>query len=121
MSSLIEKNNRWNHSLVFMSGVAALLDTVVGVMINLGLDPSRTYDLVFGSTLVLGFPMYLLDLWLKKRFAFFLLGLFLFRWAVRCLGGPTPVLGNPFDWPVGILLFLALALLQWSKLRNASR
>jgi hypothetical protein len=76
---------------------------------------------VFGISLLLGFPMYLLDLWLKKRVAFSLLVLFLFRWAVRSFGGPTPVFGNPFDWPVGILLFLALALLQWSKLRDASK
>jgi hypothetical protein len=118
---MIEHKNRLNHSLVILSGVAALLDTIVGVLINLGLDPSRSIDRVFGISLLLGFPMYLLDLWLKKRFAFFLFVLFLFRWAVRSLGGSTPAFGNPFDWPVGILLFLALALLQWSKLRNASK
>jgi hypothetical protein len=105
---------------VVLSGVAALLDTVFGCIINLGLDLSQTWDLVFGISLVLGFPMYLLDLRLKKRIAFFLLALFLFRWAVRCLFGPTPLLVNPFVWPVGILLFTALALLQWSKLRSTS-
>jgi len=89
-------------------------------MINLGLDQSRTWDLVFGISLVLGFPMYLLDLWLKKRYAFFLASLFLVRWAIRSFMGPTPVFGDPIDWPVGILLFSSLALLQWSKVRNAS-
>jgi putative ABC transport system permease protein len=118
MPFLIEQKNRSSDSLVVLSGVAALLDTVIGAMINLGLDLSRTYELVFGISLVLGFPMYLLDLWLKKRYAFFLLFLFLFRWAIRCFGGPTPALGNPIDWPVGILLFTALVLLQWSKLRT---
>jgi hypothetical protein len=120
MPFLIEQKNRSSDSLVVLSGVAALLDTVIGAMINLGLDLSRTYELVFGISLVLGFPMYLLDLWLKKRYAFFLLILFLFRWAIRCFGGPTPALGNPIDWPVGILLFTALVLLQWSKLRTRS-
>jgi hypothetical protein len=118
MPFLIEQKNRSSDSLVVLSGVAALLDTVIGAMINLGLDLSRTYELVFGISLVLGFPMYLLDLWLKKRYAFFLLFLFLFRWAIRCFGGPTAALGNPIDWPVGILLFTALVLLQWSKLRT---
>lgn len=116
----MEHKNRSSDSLVILSGVAALLDTVVGGIAVMGLDLSRTNELVMGISFVLGFPMYLLDLWLKKRVAFFLLALFLFRWVARCFGGPTPVLCNPFVWPVGILLFLALAFLQWSKLRDTS-
>ena len=64
--------------------------------------------------------MYWLDRWLKKRFAISLLFLFIFRWLARGYGQPTASLGNPFVWPVGILLFLAFALLQWSKLREPS-
>jgi hypothetical protein len=120
MSSLKEAKGNSIDWLVALSGVAALLDTIIGTMINLGLDHSRARDLAFGISLVLGFPMYLLDLYFKKRFAFFLAALFLFRWAVRSFVGSTPVLGNPIDWPVGILLFLALVLLQLSKLRRAS-
>lgn len=81
----------------------------------LGLDLRQTNELVLGISLVLGLPMYLLDLWLKKRIAFGLIGLFLFRWAVRCLSGPSPVLYSP--WRGNILLILALVLLQSSKLR----
>ena len=66
MFSLMEQKDRSSDRLVVLSGVAALLDTLVGVMINLALDPSRTFDLVFGISLLLGFPSYLLDLWLKK-------------------------------------------------------
>ena len=121
MFSLMEQKDRSSDRLVVLSGVAALLDTLVGVMINLALDPSRTFDLVFGISLLLGFPSYLLDLWLKRKFAYVLSALFLFRWALLSLaGGPHPALVNPIAWPVGILLFLALALLQWSRLRPAS-
>lgn len=117
MFSLMEHTNRSSDSLVVLSGVAALLDTVVGGMINLGLDLSRPHELVFGISLVLGLPTFLLDLKLKKQFAYFLSALFLFHWAALCFSGPVPVFTSPFSWPVGILLFIALASLQWSKLR----
>ena len=120
MSSLTEHKNRPSDSLVVLSGVAAFLDTVVGGIASLGLDLSRPDELVLAISFVLGFPMYLLDRRSKKRVAYFLLALFIFRWLARGFGGPTPYLVNPFDWPVGILLFLALALLQWSKLRDTS-
>jgi hypothetical protein len=114
----LEQRNRWSHSLLILGGAAALLDTVIGVIINLALDHSRSYDNLLGISLVLGFPMYLLDVRLKKRFVLFLPILFLIRSAIRSL--PTLVLGNPIDWPVGILLFSALILLQWYKLRDKS-
>ena len=125
----MQEKDRSGDPLVTLSGVAAALDTLMGIIINLALDPSRAFDLVFGFSLLLGFPSYLLDRRLKKRFAFCLLAVFLFRWAVLSVGGLTPgpvdlsewlegLLLFPIEWPVGILLFLALALLQWSKLRR---
>jgi hypothetical protein len=118
MSSTVASENRSVSALVVLAGVAALLDTVIGGMAMLGLDLSRPNELVMGISFILGFPMYLLDLWLKRRIPIALLTLFLLRWVARCFGGPTPVLCNPFIWPVGILLFLAIVFLQWSRLRT---
>jgi len=103
--------------LAILAGFAALLDTLVGVIVLLGLDLWRPNELVFGISLLLGLPMYLLDIWFDRRIAFCLLGLFLFRWILRSFVGPHPGISNPFVWPVGLLLFLALVLLQSSKLR----
>ena len=107
-------------SLAVVAGVAALFDTAIGTVAALGLDWSRPNEVVMGISFVLGFPAYLLALWLKRRLAVSLLALFLFRWVARCLGGPTPALCNPFIWPVGILLFLALIFLQWCRLQIMS-
>ena len=122
MFSLMDyKNeNRSRNLLVILSGVAAFLDTLFGCVINLALDPQRGVERLFGISLLLALPMYLLDLRSKNRVAFFLLALFLFRWAIRIFLGPTPAFGNPIDWPEGIQLFLSFALLQWHKLRDAS-
>lgn len=109
-------------SLVFgaiLGGVAVLLDTVIGTIIFAWADFRSMGELVFGISFLLAIPMYLIDLLTKKRIAFCLAGLFLLRWAVRCLAGPTPGLVNPFEWPSGTLLFAAFVLLQWSKLRKA--
>jgi hypothetical protein len=105
--------------LVILSGWAALLDTGMGIMINMALDHGRVFDNLFGLSLLLGFPMFLLDLWLGKRFAICLASAFVVRWAILSLGGPTPRIANPAAWPVGFFpLLTALVLLQWSKLRS---
>jgi hypothetical protein len=116
MPILIEHRQCSSHALLILGGVAALLDTVMGVIIDLALDHSRPYDNLLGISLVLGLPMYLLDARLKKRFVFFLAFLFVSRSAIRSL--PALVIGNPIDWPFGILLFSALVLLQLYKVRN---
>lgn len=116
MPMFIEQRQRSIHPLLVLSGIAALMDTVIGVIINLALDHSRPYDNLLGISLVLGLPMYWLDVRLKKRFAFFLAFLFVSRSLIRIL--PSDVIGNPIDWPVGILLFSSLVLLQLYKLRN---
>jgi hypothetical protein len=125
MFTLIDyKNeNRSSDKLVILSGLAAFLDTTIGVVINLGLlafGMRQPLELLWGISLLLGFPMFLLDLRLNQRFAFCLSSLFLFRWAILSFDGGTLVLGNPFAWPVGALLGLSFALLQWSKLRSTS-
>jgi hypothetical protein len=121
MSLTVDSRKSRIDSLAILGGLVILLDTVWGGIAILGLDWSRTNELVMGISFVLGIPMYLLDLWINKRIAICMLGLFLFRWIARCFGGPTPVLCNPFMWPVGILLFLAFVLLQSSKLRKGER
>lgn len=103
-------------SLAVIGGFIMLVDTAWGGIAALGLDLSRMNELVLAISFVLGFPIYLLDLWINKRIAVSMLGLFLFRWIATCYGGPTPVLCNP--WRGSVLLILALVLLQLSKLRR---
>jgi hypothetical protein len=117
MFSLMQQKSATDR-LVILSGVAALLDTGIGLIINMALDHGRAVENLFGISLLLGFPMFLLDLRLKKQFAFCLASLILVRWAILSLSGPTTVIGNPAAWPTGFLLVTALILLQWSKLRS---
>lgn len=102
--------------LALVGGFVMLVDTVAGGIAALGLDLSRMGDRVLAISLVLGFPIYLLDLWMDKRIAISMLGLFVFRWIVTSFAGPTPVLGSP--WRGNLLLIVALVLLQFSKLRQ---
>ena len=76
--------------LTIIAGIAASLDTVIGLIICLALDFSRANELLMGFSFILGFPMYLLDLWIKKRIAISLLSLFVLRWIARCFAGSTP-------------------------------
>ena len=62
---------------------------------SLGLDWDRTNELLLSFSLVMGLPMYFLDVWLNKRIATCLLGLFLFRGGVRYFNGGTPALYSP--------------------------
>jgi hypothetical protein len=117
MFSLMQQKSATDR-LVILSGVAALLDTGIGLIINMALDHGRAVENLFGISLLLGFPMFLLDLRLKKQFAFCLASLILVRWAILSFSGPTTVIGNPAAWPTGFLLVTALILLQWSKLRS---
>jgi hypothetical protein len=110
--------NRFTNSLLAISGVAAFLDTLIGGIASMGLDLSRTDELVMAISFVLGFPLYWLERRLKNRFAFLLFALFMIRWVIRGFIGPTFVIVNPIVWPVGILLFLSLVFLQWFKLKS---
>ena len=106
-------------ALALIGGFIMLVDTAWGGIAALGLDLSRLNELVLAISFVLGFPIYLLDLWINKRIAVSMLGLFLFRWIATCFGGPTPVLCSP--WRGSVLLILALVLLQLSKLLRERR
>lgn len=116
MSLTIESLKRRVDVLALIGGFVILVDSIWGGLAALGLDPSRTNDLVLGISFVLGFPVYLLDLWINKRIAVSMLGLFLFRWIATCFAGPTPVLCSP--WRGSVLLIVAFVLLQLSKLRQ---
>jgi hypothetical protein len=106
--------------ITLIGGLLMLLDTTWGIAADLGLDWSRTNEVVLGVSLALGLPAYLLDLWTTKRLRVpvFLLGLFIFRWLARCFGGTTFVLCNPLRGSV--LLIVAFALLQYSSLRKVA-
>ena len=106
---------RWN-LFTLTGGLLMLLDTAWGITADLGLDWTRTKEVVLGVSLMLGLPVYLLDLLIAKRMPLCLLGLFLLRWLARCYGGPAFVLCSPLQGSV--LLIVAVGLLQWSKLRE---
>ncbi len=116
MSLTMESMRHRVDSLVLIGAFVILVDTVWGGIATLGLDLSRINELVMGISFVLGFPMYLLDLWLNKQIAISMLGLFFFRWIATCFGGSTPVLCSP--WRGSLLLIVAFVLLQLSKLRR---
>lgn len=105
--------------LALIGGILMLADSVWGVLAALGLDPSRTNELIMGISFVIGFPTYLLDLWMDKRIAAATLGLFVFRWIATCFGGPTPILCNPLRG--SMLLVAAILLLQLSKVRRGRK
>lgn len=119
MSLTKEPIRRRVDSLAMIGAFVILVDTIWGGIATLGLDLSRTNELVMGISFVLGLPVFLLDLWINKRIAISMLGLFLFRWIATCFGGPTPVLCSP--WRGSVLLILALVLLQLSKLRREGK
>ena len=80
------------NTLALLGAIAALMDTLWGVLAVLGLDLSRGNELLMGITFVLGLPMSLLDLDSTKRIAFGLVTLFWLRWVACCFGGATAVL-----------------------------
>jgi hypothetical protein len=95
------------------------VDTLWGGVAALILDPGRPNEFALAIGLVLGFPMYALDVWLNRRVAICLWMLWLFRWVAASFAGPTLMIAS--IWRGNVLLILAFALLQWSKLRRAAR
>ena len=102
--------------LTLVGGVVILVDAFCGRIAILWLDLSQFNQLGLSLIVLLGVPMYLLDVWLETGGTFSLLGLLFIRWAWRCLMRPTPVRLNPLDG--NLLLIVALVLLQTSKLRG---
>ena len=119
MSLVTEPIKRRLDSLALIGGFVILTDTMWGGLAALGLDLSKMNELALGISFVLGFPTYLLDLWMDTRIAVLVLGLFFFRRIATCFGGPAPVLCNPF--PGSVLLLSAFVLLQLSKGRRADQ
>jgi hypothetical protein len=105
--------------LVLVGGTLMLVDTVWGGLAALGLNLSRTNELLLGISFVLGVPAYLLDVWLNKRIAIAMIALFLGRWIATSYAGPTPLLSSP--WRGNVMLIAAFLLLQSSKLRSTKR
>jgi hypothetical protein len=102
--------------LVIVGGLIAALDSSIGSIALLGLAIDKPNELLMGLSFTLGLPMYLVDARRRHRIVLYTPALFVVRWIARCFAGPTPTLVTPFAWPLGALLFLALVLLQLSKL-----
>jgi len=118
MPRSLEMKNLSYNILTIIAGIVVTGDTIIGVLVSLGLDLQKPNELLMSITFVLGLPIYFIDLRYSKRIVFGLWILFTVRWIVRCFGGNSPNVCNPVVWPVGILLFVAAALLQVSKLKR---
>jgi hypothetical protein len=104
-----------------IAGFFALLDTAIGTMtvafFGLGLGLDRAIAISF----LLAFPMYVLDLLIKRRLAISLLSLLVCRWALLSFGTWPPHPTDLFAWPMGILLTLSFVFLQLSRLRPVKK
>ena len=94
-----------------------LIDTLWGGIAVLPFDWGELIDIVLGISLVIGLPMYILDLWSKRRFIAFLPSLFVIRYVAMVYASTPPTLGPP--WLGSKLLIAASVLLQWAKLRRS--
>lgn len=128
----------WTGGLAILAGLLALIDTLWGALIVLGLGWDSASAAVLAISFVLGLPAYLLDASIKGRVVIVLPAVILLRgFALSCIGSPmgreplrsdellsqlvhfcgeSPTLG----WQLRgtELLIAAACLLQWSKLRN---
>jgi hypothetical protein len=104
---------------MLVGGAIMGVDTLWGGVAALILDLGRPNELALAITMVLGLPMYALDVWIDRRIAICLLALWLLRWAAASFAGPIPLLAS--IWRGNVLLILAFVLLQWSKWRRLAR
>jgi hypothetical protein len=93
------------------------IDSLWGAYAVLGIGFEALHDIGLEISLVAGLPAYALDWWAGKRVIVFLPALYLFRWWVVSQIGPAPYQLAP-PWRGSLLLFVASALLQYSKLKN---
>lgn len=137
----------WTGGLAILAGLLALIDTLWGALIVLGLGWDSPIAAVLAISFVLGLPAYLLDASIKWRVVIVLPSVILLRgFALSCIGSAAtgverwpPMLGQPLGsdelfshlvhfcgespslgWQLRgtELLIAAACLLQWSKLRN---
>jgi hypothetical protein len=103
---------------VLLGGCLMLIDTLWGALAVLGIGFEPLLDIPLDISLVAGLPAFALDAWSRSRVIVFLPALYLFRWWVVSHIGPTPQhLSLP--WRGSVLLIVAAALLQWSKLQKS--
>jgi hypothetical protein len=104
-----------------IAGFFALLDTVIGTMTIAFFGLGLALDRAIAISFLLGFPMYVLDLLIKRQLAICLLSLIVCRWALLTFGTWPPHPTDPFAWPMGILLTLSFVFLQLSRLRPVKK
>jgi hypothetical protein len=102
-----------------IGGVVAAFDTVLGIVVALGLDPARVDDGVLIVSLVAGAAMYALDARSPRRLAIWMLGLWMLRWTASCFAGPEPA-SLVVPWRNSQYLIAAFVLLQYSKMRQSA-
>lgn len=104
--------------LILFGAVLAALDSLLGVLVSLGLDLRRPEEAAFAISFVLTLPTYFMDAWIRNRYPFLLIALFTLRWLILCLGEAHFALLNPLRWPAGPLLVATILVLQVAKFRG---
>jgi hypothetical protein len=107
--------------LAVCAGIAAGIDTAIGLVIfAFGGLTGGGYERALFVSFLLGFPAYAADIWWRRqRVCICMASLFLFRWVWGAFlaGG----FDDPISWPMGIVLFVALMLMQTAKLLKPHR
>ncbi len=108
-----KRTGRGVDPLTLLAGLVLGLDSIFGLLIAAGtVDTYQPVQVMWALTLVTGFPMYLLDLWLNTRLAVALLALLIFRSMAAYLVNP----GIAANWRLSALLFTGFLLVQTSRL-----
>jgi hypothetical protein len=102
-----------------LGGSLMLIDTLWGVVPVLGIGFEPLLDVPLDISLVAGLPAYMLDAWSRVRIVVFLPALYLLRWFVWTHIGRAPHHWGSPPWGGTVLLIVASALLQWSKLQTS--
>jgi hypothetical protein len=114
-----ESKSRRIGYMAVLGGILMLIDTLWGGIAVLPLDWGSVAEIALGISLVIGFPMYMLDFWSGKRLVLFLPALFIFRWITEISVGTSTALVRP--WRGSVLLIAASVLLQLTKSRSRAR
>ncbi len=95
-------------------------DSVFGLIACLMFDFREAWSFVNAAVFIPALPIFALVKWSRRTTILLLWCLFFARWIVECFDGKPPALCNPLAWPMGLLLFVGVFIMQVSYLLKAS-
>ena len=99
-------------ALLLFAGGLLLVQSLFGVFAILPFGFDSVLEVTTALCLTLAFPLYLIGLKSLRVATWVLWGFFLAQWGNECLISRPPVLVSPLDWPHGVTLLAAIALVQ---------